>query len=1039
MSAEPLTPDGEVLAGGRQRAFRFRLDKPVAPYLIAIAIGDIVFKAVGPRSGVYAEPSVLDKAAWEFADLEKMIEAAESIGGPYDWGRYDVLVMPPSFPFGGMENPRLTFATPTVIAGDRSLTSLVAHELAHSWSGNLVTNATWSDFWLNEGFTTYFENRIMEALYGTDRAEMLQALGRQDLVALLDELKDKPGDQVLHIDLTGRDPDDGATIVPYEKGAAFLRMVEQQVGRPRFDAWLRGYFQRHAFTSLTTDQFLADFREYLLQDDAGLEARMRVDEWLEKPGLPSNAPAPRSAAFDRVDAAARRFAGGAAPGSLDDVRLDDAAVAAVPVLPAGQPDEGPDGGARRGVPLHGVGQQRNPLHLAAAGHSPALRAGSARPGTVPDLPGPPEVFDPALQGLVGQPLGQRRGETHLPKGASALPFRRDGDAGPDCRGRRRRICLQSVISAGSRADTDAVSKSSGEPAVGVDATLAAEPHLRAVLETQPVILVRLARDGTFMAVNESGVSALGAERLEQLLGTSIAALLPQDERNSLLVFLEKITSGNRGSLEIDLTALTGTRHTMQLHAAPHPGAPDGIDSLLATLRDVTESRRLEQSLVEAMAKQTEQESAHEAERARLAAELAEARSLGKAAEANEVAALERKLAEAAELRSALALQHAAEVEGLTEALDERTRISDEQSARLNEMAASEQRLKAELAEALARHESATAEGASARQALESARESANSAVQEVTTRFEADVQALKDALNQAMEDQAQLAEQAATHEQTAAAHEQAASDARSRVAELERAVAELQQSTGETIRGFESRVEALDRDLAAATAAHQELERQHQARLGQLEAALGAARDAERQVAARFATLAQAANRVAQEARSLAASASASAGITAQALANRIEQPLKDVLGGDISLAMAVATPDSVIAVPADRVEQALVALAVNRGAAMRSGQIVLEIADVTVDQDAAKGRGDMIPGDYALVAVHVAGDGAADGLPGKLFESGDASAWSSAQAELGGAHEATRATGGTLWLAHEGPGVVFELYLPRQAAVEAR
>jgi aminopeptidase N len=317
MSAEQLTPDGELLAGGQLRAFRFRLDKPVAPYLIAIAVGDIVFRAVGSRSGVYAEPSVVDKAAWEFADLEKMIEAAESIGGPYDWGRYDVLVMPPSFPFGGMENPRLTFATPTVIAGDRSLTSLVAHELAHSWSGNLVTNATWSDFWLNEGFTTYFENRIMEALYGADRAEMLQALGRQELDSLLEELKDKPGDQVLHIDLTGRDPDDGATIIPYEKGAAFLRMVEHQVGRPQFDSWLRGYFERHAFTSLTTDQFLTDFREYLLQDDAGLESRMRVDDWLTKPGLPSNAMAPHSAAFDRVDNAARRFAGGAAPSSLE--------------------------------------------------------------------------------------------------------------------------------------------------------------------------------------------------------------------------------------------------------------------------------------------------------------------------------------------------------------------------------------------------------------------------------------------------------------------------------------------------------------------------------------------------------------------------------------------------------------------------------------------------------------------------------------------------------------------------------------------------
>ena len=134
------------------------------PYLIALAVGDIAFRPLGPRTGVYAEPAVVEKAASEFADLEKMVDAAEELCGPYRWGRYDVLVLPPSFPFGGMENPRLTFATPTVLAGDRSLTSLVAHELAHSWSGNLVTNATWSDFWLNEGFTTYFENRIMEAL-----------------------------------------------------------------------------------------------------------------------------------------------------------------------------------------------------------------------------------------------------------------------------------------------------------------------------------------------------------------------------------------------------------------------------------------------------------------------------------------------------------------------------------------------------------------------------------------------------------------------------------------------------------------------------------------------------------------------------------------------------------------------------------------------------------------------------------------------------------------------------------------------------------
>ena len=308
MGAEALTPDGEP--AGTDRAFRFRLEQPIPPYLIAIAIGDIAFRPIGSRSGVYAEPSVVEKAASEFADVEKMIEAAEELAGPYKWGRYDILVLPPSFPFGGMENPRLTFATPTVLAGDRSLTSLVAHELAHSWSGNLVTNATWRDFWLNEGFTTYFENRIMETLYGPDRAAMLESLGRRELLDKLAALKDTPGDQVLHLHLEGRDPDDAATPIAYEKGAAFLRMVEHAVGRERFDAWLVGYFNRHAFTSLTTAQFLEDFRANLLRDDADLERKLRIDEWIEEPGLPSNATTPRSNAFARVDAEVERFKAG---------------------------------------------------------------------------------------------------------------------------------------------------------------------------------------------------------------------------------------------------------------------------------------------------------------------------------------------------------------------------------------------------------------------------------------------------------------------------------------------------------------------------------------------------------------------------------------------------------------------------------------------------------------------------------------------------------------------------------------------------------
>jgi aminopeptidase N len=315
MSAEALTPDGRPVEGGR--AFEFKLEQPVPPYLIAIAIGDIAFKAVGPRSGVYAEPPVVDRAASEFADLEKMIEAAEALGGPYRWGRYDVLVLPPSFPFGGMENPRVTFATPTILAGDRSLTSLIAHELAHSWSGNLVTNATWRDFWLNEGFTTYFENRIMEQLYGVPRARMLEVLGRRDLQSELTTLKDKPGDQILHIDLTGRNPDDGVTSIAYDKGAAFVRMIEATVGRQRFDPWLRGYFDRHAFTSLTTAQFLEDLRANLIGGDAALEKQLLLDEWLEKPGLPANATRPTSDAFTRVERQVKRFTGGAPASSLE--------------------------------------------------------------------------------------------------------------------------------------------------------------------------------------------------------------------------------------------------------------------------------------------------------------------------------------------------------------------------------------------------------------------------------------------------------------------------------------------------------------------------------------------------------------------------------------------------------------------------------------------------------------------------------------------------------------------------------------------------
>ncbi|WP_426028079.1 M1 family metallopeptidase [Brevundimonas sp. TWP2-3-4b2] len=310
MSAELLKDDIRSAEGGGFR-WRFRMDNPVPPYLIAIAVGDLAFAPIDERTGVWTEPSMLHAAEAEFVDVGRMVDVAEGLYGPYRWGRYDLLILPPSFPFGGMENPRLTFATPTIIAGDQSLVSLVAHELAHSWSGNLVTNATWNDMWLNEGFTVYFENRIMEALYGEDRALMLRALGWGDLQTEMADLP--PADTRLHLDLEGRDPDEGLTDVAYEKGAAFLFTIERLVGRARFDAWLKGYFERNAFRPMTTELFLEDIRTHLVTTRA-LEDQLLMDAWIYQPGMPSNWQAPVSNAFVPVDAAALAFhAGGPAP------------------------------------------------------------------------------------------------------------------------------------------------------------------------------------------------------------------------------------------------------------------------------------------------------------------------------------------------------------------------------------------------------------------------------------------------------------------------------------------------------------------------------------------------------------------------------------------------------------------------------------------------------------------------------------------------------------------------------------------------------
>ena len=303
MSGERLTPEGEPAGEGR-RAFRFKMDHPVAPYLIAIAAGDLAFRELGPRTGVWTEPVMLEAAARELADTERMVEAAERLYGPYRWGRYDLIVLPPSFPYGGMENPTLTFLTPTFIAGDRSLVGLVAHELAHSWSGNLVTNAVWSDGWLNEGFTSYFENRIMEALYGEQRAAQEAALSWAEMESAFAESgRDSPATRLHASD----NPDEGSSGIVYDKGSIFLRTIERIVGREKWDTYLRSYFDRHAFQPMTSARFLADLRANLVRGDQALEQRLQLDRWVYQPGLPDNAARPDPQAFAAVDSAVNTY------------------------------------------------------------------------------------------------------------------------------------------------------------------------------------------------------------------------------------------------------------------------------------------------------------------------------------------------------------------------------------------------------------------------------------------------------------------------------------------------------------------------------------------------------------------------------------------------------------------------------------------------------------------------------------------------------------------------------------------------------------
>jgi aminopeptidase N len=305
MAAAPI----DVLSEGGINTCSFDMPQAIPSYLFAMAVGNLVGRDLGPRCRVYAEPETVEAAAWEFADTEGQLKAAEALFGPYAWERYDMLVMPPSFPYGGMENPRLTFLTPTLLTGDRSRIDIIAHELAHSWTGNLVTNATWQDFWLNEGWTTYAQARIDEVLQGRDQAQLLAAIERQ---RMLEEMRLFGMDSDLtrlKYSMQGLDPDAVFSNIPYQKGYAFLVLLEQAVGRQAFDDFIQKYMATFRFQSLTTEEFIAFLERELPQ----AVAQVDLQEWLYGAGFPDSAPAIQSTMLDEIVARVKAYEGGGRP------------------------------------------------------------------------------------------------------------------------------------------------------------------------------------------------------------------------------------------------------------------------------------------------------------------------------------------------------------------------------------------------------------------------------------------------------------------------------------------------------------------------------------------------------------------------------------------------------------------------------------------------------------------------------------------------------------------------------------------------------
>lgn len=289
--------------------YTFNMPQPIPCYLIALVVGDLTYHKLGENCGIFTEPKLVKACDYEFRELPQMVKVADSLFGKYEWGQYDVLVLPYSFPYGGMENPRLTFINPTILSGDRSLVNVLAHELAHSWSGNLVTNSSWDDMWLNEGVTTYFENEIIEAMYGKEMADMIALIDFQNLEPLLVEIANSnyPEDSQLKLKITDRSPDDVLNEVSYVKGEFFFKTLEQKVGRAKMSAFFKRYIKHFAFKTVNTEQFVQFLNKELLIPN---NISFNTDEWLYNQGMPSNCVKIRSQRFSEMKKLAQRFAAG---------------------------------------------------------------------------------------------------------------------------------------------------------------------------------------------------------------------------------------------------------------------------------------------------------------------------------------------------------------------------------------------------------------------------------------------------------------------------------------------------------------------------------------------------------------------------------------------------------------------------------------------------------------------------------------------------------------------------------------------------------